>query len=233
MLIIDRFAYTNKFCNLNPYLKVIISMLLILLSIISSNIYFLSSMIVSIILTTIFGANIPKKSYAKMIAAPAVYLLISIFTVIFTFGFSDNVYFDGFVYLKQFQIINFYIGLAEGSAKNGLTLGLKALSGITSMYFLILTTPCSQQIKVMKKARVPVVFIELYVLTYRFIAIFFEEAILIHTSQKIRFGYKGYKNSMNSLALLIKVLFVRIIIRFKDMESILELKHFDGNFYVD
>ena len=38
---------------------------------------------------------------------------------------------------------------------------------------------------------------------------------------------------MNSLALLIKVLFVRIIIRFKDMESILELKHFDGNFYVD
>ena len=71
MLIIDRFAYTNKFCNLNPYLKVIISMLLILLSIISSNIYFLSSMIVSIILTTIFGANIPK-SYAKMIAAPAV-----------------------------------------------------------------------------------------------------------------------------------------------------------------
>ncbi|WP_312815908.1 cobalt ECF transporter T component CbiQ [Sedimentibacter sp.] len=233
MLIIDRFAYTNKFCNSSPYLKVTVSLFLILLSIISSNIYLLCLISAGIILTTIFGAGIPKKSYAKMIAAPAIYLLISIFTVIFTFGFSDNAYTEGFIYFKQFQILNFYLGLAEGAVKNGLTLGLRALSGISSMYFLILTTPCSQQIKVMKKAKLPSVFIELYVLTYRFIAIFFEEAILIHTAQKMRFGYNGYKNSMNSLAILIKILFVRIMMRFKDMEAILELKHFDGNFYVD
>ncbi|NLK64587.1 MAG: cobalt ECF transporter T component CbiQ [Tissierellia bacterium] len=233
MLIIDRFAYTNKFCNSSPYIKVIISLSLILLSVVSSNIYFLCFMIAGIILTTIFGAGIPKKSYAKMIAAPIVYLSISIFTVIFTFGFSDNLNIEGFIYFKQFQILNFYIGLAEGAAKNGLTLGLRALSGIAGMYFLILTTPCSQQIKVMKKAKLPAVFIELYTLTYRFIAIFFEEAVLIHTAQKIRFGYDGYKNSMNSLAVLIKILFVRIMTRFNDMESILELKHFDGNFYLD
>ena len=40
MLIIDRFAYTNKFSNSSPYLKVMISLLLIFLSIVSSNIYF-------------------------------------------------------------------------------------------------------------------------------------------------------------------------------------------------
>ncbi|WP_326906507.1 cobalt ECF transporter T component CbiQ [Sedimentibacter sp. MB31-C6] len=233
MLIIDRFAYTNKFSNLNPCLKVIISLLLILLSIVNSNIYVLCFMIAGNILTTIFGAGIPKKSYIKMIAAPAVYLIISIFAIIFTFGFSDIVHSENFVYLKQFRFLKFYIGLAEGSVKNGLTLGLKSLSGIASMYFLILTTPCSQQIKVMKKAKLPVVFIELYVLTYRFIAIFFEEAILIHTAQKMRFGYSNYKNSMNSLAVLIKVLFVRIMKRYKDMQSILEIKHFDGNFYTD
>lgn len=233
MLIIDRFAYTNRFSNSSPYLKVMISLLLILLSIVSSNIYFLCLMGAGIILTTIFGAGIPNKSYAKMIAAPAVYLLISIFTVIVTFGFSDNAYSEGFIYFKQFQLTNFYFGIAEGTVKNGIILGLRALSGIASMYFLILTTPCSQQIKVMKKVKLPTVFIELYVLTYRFIAIFFEEAILIHTAQKIRFGYKGYKNSMNSFAVLIKILFVRIMIRFKDIESILELKHFEGNFYVD
>lgn len=233
MLIIDRFAYTNKFCNSNPCFKVTISLLLILVSIVSSNIFFLCSMIAGIVFTTIFGAGIPKQSYAKMIAAPAVYLLISIFTVVFTFGFSDTVYTEGFIYFKQFYFLNFYMGLAEGAAKNGLILGLKSLSGISAMYFLILTTPCSQQIKVMKKAGLPSVFIELYVLTYRFIAIFFEEVILIHTAQKMRFGYEGYRNSMNSLAVLIKILFVRIMRRFRDMEAILELKHFDGNFYVE
>lgn len=233
MLIIDRFAYTNKFSNSNPYLKVIISLLLILLSIVITNIFFLCIMIVGVIISTIIGAGIPKKSYAKMIMPPVVYLLISIFTVIVTFGFSDNAYTESFIYFKQLHILNFHIGIAEGSVKNGLILGVRALSGISSMYFLILTTPCSQQIKVMKKVNLPAVFIELYVLTYRFIAIFFEEVILIHTAQKIRFGYKGYKNSMNSLAVLIKILFVRMMIRFKEIESILELKHFDGNFYVD
>lgn len=233
MLIIDRFSYTNKFSNSSPYAKTAVSLALIVLSIINSNIYILCAMIAGIALTTILGAGIPKKSYAKMIAAPAIYLIISIFAIIFSFGFSDSVQTENFVYLKQFELLNFYIGLAEGSVKNGLILGLRSLSGIASMYFLILTTPCSQQIKVMKKAKLPVVFIELYVLTYRFIAIFFEEVILIHTAQKIRFGYNNYKNSMNSLAILIKILFVRIMIRFKDMESILEIKHFDGNFYVD
>ena len=232
MLIIDRFAYTNKFSNSSPYLKVMISLLLIFLSIVSSNIYFLSLMITGIILTTIFGAGIPKKSYARMIAAPAVYLLISIFTLIFTFGFSNKASSENFIYFKQFQILNFYFGLAQGAAKNGFILGLRALSGITSMYFLTYD-PLQPTDRGNEKARLPAVFIELYVLTYRFIAIFFEEAIVIHTSQKMRFGYKGYKNSMNSLAILIKILFVRIMIRFKDMESILELKHFDGNFYVD
>jgi len=85
----------------------------------------------------------------------------------------------------------------------------------------------------MKKIRVPAVFIELYVLTYRFIAVFFEEAIQIHAAQKMKFGYINYRNSMNSLAILVKTLYVRMMIRFKDMESILEIKHFDGNFYVD
>lgn len=233
MLIIDRFAYTNKYSNSNPYIKTIVSLALILLSIISSNISILCFIMVVVILITIFGAGIPIKSYAKMIVAPVMYLLISIFAIIFTFGFSNSVYSGDFIYFKQFQFLNFYIGLAEGSLQKGAILGLRAISSICAMYFLILTTPCSQQIKVMKKVNLPMVLIELYVLTYRFIAIFFEEAILIHTAQKMRFGYNSYKNSINSLAILIKILFVRIMIRFKDMESILEIKHFDGNFYVD
>ena len=126
MLIIDRFAYTNKFSNSSPYLKVMISLLLIFLSIVSSNIYFLSLMITGIILTTIFGAGIPKKSYARMIAAPAVYLLISIFTLIFTFGFSNKASSENFIYFKQFQILNFYFGLAQGAAK-WIYIGIKGI----------------------------------------------------------------------------------------------------------
>lgn len=233
MLIIDRFAYTNRFAEFNPYKKVLFSLILILLSVINSNIYLAFVIITIVIIITVLGAQIPSKSYAKMILAPVMYLSISILTIIFSFGFSEIIDLSKFVYIKKFDFTNFYIGIAFGSIENGLIISFRAVSSIVSMYFLILTTPINQQIKVMKGVKLPNVFIELYVLTYRFIAIFFEEATEIHTSQKMKFGYINYKNSMNSLAILLKTLFVRIMVRYRDMENILEIKHFDGNFYVD
>ncbi len=233
MLIIDRFAYNNRFALLNPEIKVISSLTLIVLSVMNSNIYFSCIIILGVILMTVLGAGIPYKTYLKMLLVPFVYLLISILTVVFSFGFSKNIELSRFVFIKRFDFLNFYIGIAYGSLSSGLITALRAVSAIVSMYFLILTTPCNQQVKVMKKVRLPDLFIELYVLTYRFIAIFFEEAVLIHTAQKMRFGYNNYHNSMNSLAILLKTLFVRIMKRYRDMESILEIKHFDGSFYVE
>lgn len=233
MLIIDRFAYTNNFAELNPYMKVLFSISLIIASIINSNIYLFVALIISVIILTVAGARIPLKTYAKMLFAPVIYLLISILTIIFSFGFDEIIDPSNFIFIKTFDFLNFYIGIAVGSVEKGSIIALRAVSAISSMYFLILTTSINQQIKVMKKVKLPTVFVEIYVLTYRFIAIFFEEAILIHTAQTMKFGYNNYKNSMNSLSILLKVLFIRIMKRYKDMESILEIKQFDGNFYVD
>lgn len=233
MFIIDRFAYTNNFAEVNPYFKVIFSISLILASIINSNIYFFAASIIGVTILTVAGARIPLKTYAKMLSVPFLYLLIGVVTIVFSFGFNEVNATSNFVYIKSFDFFNLYVGIVKGSVYKGIIVTLRALSAISSMYFFILTTPINQQINVMKKIKLPVVFIELYVLTYRFIALFIEEAIMIHTAQKMKFGYNNYKNSMNSLALLARALFVRIMIRYKDMESVLEIKHFDGNFYVE
>lgn len=232
MLIVDSLAYTNKFSESNPFAKVLFSMAVIVFSIANSNMYAAFVMTVFVIILTLKGAQIPAGPYIKMLLAPLVYLFISILTIVVSFGFSEVPASD-FVYIKKFDFLNFYVGIAFGALENGITVTLRAVSAIVGMYFLILTTPCSQQIKVMKKFRLPPVFIELYVLTYRFIAIFFEEAGEIHTAQKMKFGYDGYRNSMNSLALLIKALFVRVMQRYKDMEAVLEIRFFDGNFYTE
>ncbi len=236
MLIIDRFAYTNRLSRANPYIKVLLSVLLIFVSIINSNLYGALAIAACIMASTVLYAGIPAAAYIKMVIPPFIYLSISILTIILVFGSSGNIpnISDAdYIYLRVFNHSGIFMGITRASLRNGLLLGLRSVCGIVSMYFLILTTPCTQQIKVMKKIRVPAVFIELYVLTYRFIAVFFEEAIQIHAAQKMKFGYINYRNSMNSLAILVKTLYVRMMIRFKDMESILEIKHFDGNFYVD
>ncbi|MBP1926171.1 cobalt/nickel transport system permease protein [Sedimentibacter acidaminivorans] len=233
MLIIDKLAYTNKFSESNPYIKVWCSILIIVISIVNSNIWIFLVMIFVVSMATVSGAQIPIKIYVKMLIAPIIYLFISILTIILSFGFHEINDVSKFIYLKTFNFMNFYIGITVGSLQRGGTISLRAISSIIGMYFLILTTPCNQQIKVMKKIKIPSVFIEIYVLTYRFIAIFFEEVSQIHLAQKMRFGYNSYKNSMNSLAILIKILFVRIMSRYTSMVNILEIKHFDGTFYVD
>lgn len=233
MLIIDRLAYTNKFSESNPYIKVWCSILIIVISIVNSNIGTFLFIIFVVSMSTIFGAQIPIKTYVKMLIAPITYLFISILTIILSFGFYEINDVSKFIYLKTFNFMNFYIGITVDSLERGGIISLRAISAIMGMYFLILTTPCNQQIKVMKKMKLPSVFIEIYVLTYRFIAIFFEEVSQIHLAQKMRFGYNSYKNSMNCLAILIKILFVRIMRRYSSMVNILAIKHFDGTFYVD
>ena len=98
------------------------------------------------------------------------------------------------------------------------------------MIFLTLTTPMIDLIKVLKKFRVPDFFIELMVLIYRLIFIFLEECMEIRNAQEIRFGYSTMKNSFKSLSVLIKIIFIRVLQRNKEMLISLECKLYDGEF---
>ncbi|MVO73072.1 cobalt ECF transporter T component CbiQ, partial [Paeniclostridium sordellii] len=76
------------------------------------------------------------------------------------------------------------------------------------------------------------VLIELMILTYRFIFIFLEEIKDIYKSQQLKFGYINLKNSYNSTALLIKVLFFRMMKKYEDMSITLDIKLYDGKFHI-
>lgn len=226
----ENFAYTNNYADLNPFVKVLSSLAFIIISLANSNLYLAVFLIFFVILLTLRGAKIPLRPYIKMLFIPMVYLLISLLTIVVSLGFTE-INEAEFLFVKQLSFLNFYIGIV--SIEEGLTLALRAVGAIVGMYFLILTTPFNQQIVVLKKVKTPNLFIELYMLTYRFIGMFFEESKDIYMAQKNKFAYTNYKDSMNSLSLLIKVLFIRMMNRYKEMENILEMKFFDGNFYTE
>lgn len=104
------------------------------------------------------------------------------------------------------------------------------LSGLHPLF--VLTVPVQQLVKVMRTIHIPVLLIELMVLIYRFIFIFIEEAAAIRHAQQLRFGYHGLKNSYKSLAMLVNVLFQRVMLRYRDMSVVLDVKLFQGDFHV-
>ncbi|WMM25857.1 cobalt ECF transporter T component CbiQ [Tissierella sp. MB52-C2] len=222
MLLIDKYAYTNKLRNCSPQAKILLACGAMILSRIINNYYFdlLTIILMSVLIVGI--AKIPFKSYFKMLLIPLSFLLVSILAIIISINDVNYIYY--------FKFINIYIGITLNSFTTGTKLFTTVLSSLTSVYFLILTTPIIDIIRALNKLKVPSLFIELMVLIYRSIFIFIEEANNIHMAQTMKFGYENKRNSLKSISLLIRNLFIRIFIKHNEMNISLECKLYDGEF---
>lgn len=225
MLIIDKYAYTNKLAEFNPMLKVIIVVISLLIATIISNNYINAFIFISMVLITTLVAGIPFKNYIKILAIPMSFLLISTITILLSISSKD-------LYIYSINIGSKYIGITDESILQSLNTTIRVFASLSLTFFLSLTTSLNKLIIVFNKMKFPTIIVELLVLIYRFIFIFLEEAQNIRMAQEVRFGYNNFRNSYKSIALLIKSLFVKVLIRYKDMVNSLDSKLYNGEFKV-
>ena len=225
-MIIDDYAYKNKLSKVNPNMKFAIGMLLLILSLINPYNY-ISLIIIAIMSLVIVGiAKIELKDYIHFIKIPLVFLIISIIMILLTFSKDKE------VLLYSIKIGSLYIGVSNESIISSTHLFFRALSCLTCIYFIMLTTPFNQLIFVFKKLHLPDIVLEISMLMYRFIFIFMEEVADIRKSQELRFGHINLKNGYNSFGLLVNMLFKRMMIRYDEMSIALDMKLYDGTFYI-
>lgn len=225
-MIIDDYAYKNKLSKLNPNMKFGIGMLLLILSLINPYNY-ISLLIISIIsFIIVVVAKIEFKDYIHFIKIPLVFLIVSIIMILL--NFSNNK--ESLLY--SIKIGSLYIGVSNESINSAIRLFFRALSCLTCIYFIMLTTPFNQLIFIFKKLHLPDIVLEISMLMYRFIFIFMEEVADIKKSQELRFGYVNLKNGYNSFGLLVNMLFKRMMIRYDEMSIALDMKLYDGTFHI-
>ena len=174
---------------------------------------------------TTFIAQIPVRVYLKLYILPGIFLLFSIIPILINVGKTD-------IFLYSIKIGRRYFGIGNDTINTSLITAFRALACISSTYFLALTTPINQLIKIFKGLKIPNSMIELLILIYRFIFIFLEEGKEIYMAQEMKFGYYGTKNSFKSFALLVKCLFIRVLLRYEDMIIALESKLYNGEFKI-
>ena len=80
----------------------------------------------------------------------------------------------------------------------------------------------------MHTLRVPPVLIDLSMLIYHFIFVFIGQAIAIHNAQTIRQGYTSFKRSLNSMAMLGAMLFIRAWKEAEDLIIAMDSRCYDG-----
>lgn len=226
MLEIDNCAYLNNIKDVNPLIKLGITSIGVIASMLTQNakIHILIMLFMTSII--IFIARVDVKLYIRCLKIPMFFLVLGI-------GLNlINISFENKDYIFNINILGLYIGTTEFAVKSSVNILLRAMSCIISIYFLILTTPFNQLIIVLKKLHIPHILIELMILIYRFIFIFIEESEEIYKSQQLKFGYTNLKTSYNSMSLLIKTLFFRMMRRYEDMSTSLDIKLYDGKFHV-
>ena len=225
-MIIDDYAYKNKLYKVNPNKKFIIGMLLLILSLINPFNYISLLIIALMSFVIVVIAKIELKDYLHFIKIPLTFLIISIIMILLNFSHNKE------IFLYSIKIGNLYVGVTNESLKSAIHLFFRALSCLTCIYFIMLTTPFYQLIFVFKKLHLPDVVLEISMLMYRFIFIFMEEVSDIRKSQELRFGYINLKNGYNSFGLLVSMLFKRMMIRYYEMSIALDMKLYDGTFHI-
>lgn len=221
---IDSVAYSSKFRYKSPCLKFSFAMITLILCVIDR------SIILSLLVLTLMGALIIYSSRASihfflhLISIPILFVVISTITIMVNISESP---------LSNFAIPVFgkFITISRKGFYDGITLMLTALSSVSCLYFLSLTTPITDILIVLKSLHCPAIIIELVMLIYRFIFILLNLAHSISTSQKSRLGNLNFFTSLRSMAALTSVLLIRALNYSSSLYDAMESRCYDGTIY--
>lgn len=197
--ILEEFAQTNGLRQTSPGLKLFIGLGSILLCVSSPAPVAPLLVAASMSIAVLVLARIPPRFYARLLLIPVSFAVMSIAVVLFITG-------SGAILL---EIPGLPLAVTADGANLAILLLVRVFGGMCSLYFIALTTPMTEILDILRKLRVPTVFIDLAMLTYRFIFIFIEEAGQIYRSQVMRLGYGRFRESVQSFGMLAGALFIR------------------------
>ena len=214
----DYIAHNNELSEANPYYKLIITVIFLIVTLALDNLYFdvLIFIIFSIIILGV--AKISLRSYLKFLTIPMAFLIITCIFLIFFFGSGQVIYETGI----------FGIVVTDDSWHYGLYTFFRVLGCFPILGFLALTTPIAKIFHCLETFKVPKILIEIGLLMYNTIFIFLNEIDTMQKAQKTRMGYNSYWNSLKCLGDLVSNIFLRSLDKSETLQHSLDARGYDG-----
>lgn len=203
MLEIDRYAYINRLSHIHPAEKLGLALVTLVICLVFSS--SITSFLVILFMAglVIVLARIPILFYLKLMLIPMAFLVVGVLAVGLAFAKDPS------CFLWGLEIGCYMLGVTTRSLGMAGELFLRSLAAVSCLYFLSLTTPVVEIFAVLKKLRVPPLFIELMSLVYRYIFVLLGTARKIYIAQASRWGYATLKTSYFSLGQLVSNLFAK------------------------
>lgn len=226
MLYIDQYVYQNKLRIAHPLERVAFAGINLMCCVATAKplVHLVVMAVMLVLLLRV--AKIPAFVLTRLMFAPAAFLLLGGLAI------AVNVAASPVGMAGSLQLGPLFLGVSGQSLSLAAVTVTKSLGATSALYFLVLTTPLSEMLYVLRKLRVPAVVIELTMLVYRFIFVFLETAFAMYNAQSARLGFISFKRSLHSFALLFANLWVKAFFRSQALYNSLLSRGYDGNLAV-
>ena len=214
----DYIAHNNALTETNPYFKLFLTIILLIVTLALDNPYFdiIVFIVMSIVILAI--AKINFRSYLKFLSIPMAFLIITCIFLIFFFG-SGEVIYD----TKIFGIV-----VTKNSLHYGVYTFMRVMGCLPCLGFLALTTPIAKVLHCLAALKVPKIMIEIGLLMYNSIFIFLNEIDTMQKAQQTRLGYHSYTTSFKSLGALASTIFLRSLDKSETLQNSLDSRGYTG-----
>ncbi|EAW36110.1 cobalt ECF transporter T component CbiQ [Lyngbya sp. PCC 8106] len=228
---IDSLAYTNRLRYLPPEHKILFGMTLFCLSWAAPS---LIQLLITVWITIwiIIYAQIPASVYLKLLAIPLGFWLTSVPALVLAgVGLSD-------MQLVQSDIFwgvtlgNLFIYISQQGLQQITVLFTRSLVLTACMYFILLTVPFVEIVRILKNIGCPSLITELLTLMYRFIFLLTETASELLTAQQARIGYCNWKTGIRSIGIVVSQMLRRTLENYRQISLGLTSRGFTGELKV-
>jgi cobalt/nickel transport system permease protein len=225
LLGIDKLSEQSRWRHRDPMVKLWLYGLFLLLAMVLSPLY-QALLLLGIAVLTCYLLRIGPARYLRWLAIPLSFLLFGVLTIMVSVARQPESLWWGV------QLGNWWFGLDKQGLNTANHTLWRSLAALAATFWFMLNTPFTQMIPLLKRCHAPRLLTEQILLTWRFIFIFVEEAAAIHRAQSLRFGYVSLASSYRSLAMLVGMLFTRVMIRYQQMIISLDSKLYQGDFHL-
>ena len=208
---IDFIAHNNKLSEYNPFVKVFVSIILILSTLVMSNNFYSIAIIILSSILVLGVARVSLSDYIKFLIIPFSFTFLTCIFILFFFGIWG-------------------IGITTYSYTTSMLTFFRVFGCFSSLGFMTLTTPIADVMHVLRRCYVPQIFCEIATLMYNAIFIFLERLETMRNAQKTRLGYLSTStDTIKSLGGMGSNLFLTSLEKSETLQKSLDSRCYTGD----
>jgi cobalt/nickel transport system permease protein len=214
------FNYNHHLANTPLAFRAIYIVPAFLLVYLTNTYAFNGLVILSYFILTKYITKSTFKQLFRLYAYPVLFLFIGCLTI--AVSFRENMDYPLFS--------NPHVGFSKSDLALAINIFFRSMAVVSILFFGILTFSISEIATLMHSVRVPVLFIELFILTYKFIFNLASATKNMHTAQKLRLAYQK-PGDVRTFSLLMAATFRRAFALSANLSIAIDARLGSGNFH--